>query len=111
MGAALPAASPLLMLLLLLCIPGGTTRSPSCVRIVVIGGQEVLARRDLSLSVRQVLLRNSEEFRACGGFVLDLTAAIDVELLSTDGCRRRLTVVRVASALRLCSVPSSVTLT
>ena len=102
MGAVLP--------LMLLCIPGGTTRSPPCVRIVIIGGQEVPVRRDLGLGVRQVLLRFSGEFRACGGFVLDLTAAIDVELLSTDGCRRRLTVVRVASALRLCSVPSSVTL-
>ena len=101
MGAALPAASPLLLLFLLLCIPGGTTRSPSCVRIVIIGGQEVLVRRDLGLGVRQVLLRFSGEFRACGGFVLDLTGAIDVELLSTDSCRRRLTVVRVVSALRL----------
>ena len=92
MGAVLP--------LLLLCIPGGTTRSPSCVRVVIIGGQEVLVRRDLGLGVRQVL-RFSGEFRGCGGFVLDLTGAFDVELLSTDSCRRRLTVVRVASALRL----------
>ena len=93
MGAVLP--------LLLLCIPGGTTRSPSCVRVVIIGGQEVLGRRDLGLGVRQVLLRFSGEFRACGVFVLDLTGTFDVELLSTDSCRRRLTVVRVASALRL----------
>ena len=94
MGAVRPAASPLLPLLL-------PPRSPSCVRIVIIGCQEVLARRDLGLGVRQVLLRFSGQFRACGGFVLDLTGAIDVELLSTDSCRRRLTVVRVASALRL----------
>ena len=93
MGAMLP--------FLLLCIPGGTTRSPSCVRVVIIGGQEVLVRRDLGLGVRQVLLRFGGEFRACGGFVLDLTGATYVELLSTDSCRRRLTVVRVASALRL----------
>ena len=101
MGAALPAASPLLLLLLLLCIPGSTTRSPSCVRIVIIGGQEVLVRRDLGLGVRHVLLRFSGEFRPCVGFVHVLTGAFDVELLSTDSCRRRLTVVRVASALRL----------
>ena len=101
MGAVLPAASPWQLLLLLLCIPGGTTRSPSCVRIVVIGGQEVLVRRDLGLGVRQILLRFTGEFRACGGFVPDLTGAIGAELLSTDSCRRRLTVVRVVSALRL----------
>ena len=82
MGAVPPAASPLLVLLLLLCIPGATTRSPSCIRIVIIGGQEVLVRRDLGLGVRQVLLRFSGEFRACDGFVIDLTGAIDVELLS-----------------------------
>ena len=35
----------------------GTTRSPSCVRNVLIGYQDVLVRRNLGLGVRQVLLR------------------------------------------------------
>ena len=64
----MPQPSPLPLLLLLLCISEavlcyrtsglehGTTRSPSCVRHVPIGGQEVHVRRNLGLGIRQVFL-------------------------------------------------------